>query len=77
MMHVVLRRDDQPRVVDVPAEFKELLSANPDISAFFDTLSYTQRKEYARWIAEAKKEETQQRRLIKAVEMLRNKVKHP
>lgn len=77
MVHVVLQRDDQPRVVDIPAEFKEVLSANPDIAAFFDTLSYTHRKEYARWIAEAKKEETRQRRLNKAVEMLRNKMKHP
>ena len=77
MVRVVLRRDSLPRVVDIPAEFKEVLSANQDIAAFFDTLSYTNRKEYARWIAEAKKEETRQRRLNRAVEMLRNKVKHP
>ncbi len=77
MVHVILQRDDQPRVVDIPADFEEVLSANPDIAAFFETLSYTNRKEYARWIAEAKKEETRQRRLNKAVEMLRHKIKHP
>jgi hypothetical protein len=77
MVYVVLQRDDQPRFVDLPAEFKELLSANPDMAAFFGTLSYTNRKEYARWIAEAKKEETRQRRLNKAAEMLRSKIKHP
>jgi hypothetical protein len=77
MVHVVLQRDDQPREVDIPAEFKKVLSDNPDIAEFFDTLSYTHRKEYARWIAEAKKDETRQRRLNKAVEMLRNKMKHP
>jgi hypothetical protein len=77
MVHVVLQRDDQPRVVDIPGEFKNVLSANPDIAAFFDTLSYTNRKEYARWIAEAKKEKTRQRRLKKAAEMLRSKIKHP
>lgn len=76
-VHVVLQRDDKPRVVDIPAEFKEVLSANPDIAAYFDKLSYTHRKEYAKWIAEAKKEETRQRRLSKALEMLRNKMKHP
>jgi uncharacterized protein YdeI (YjbR/CyaY-like superfamily) len=32
---------------------------------------YTHRKEYARWIEDAKREETRQRRLEKALEMLR------
>lgn len=77
IIHVVLKRDDQPRVVDIPVEFKKVLSANPDIAAFYDTLSFTHRKEYARWISEAKKEETRQRRLTKALEMLRNKMKYP
>jgi uncharacterized protein YdeI (YjbR/CyaY-like superfamily) len=44
---------------------------------FFESLSYTHRKEYCRWIREAKKEETRARRLEKAVEMLRDKVKTP
>jgi hypothetical protein len=77
LVHVVLRKDDRPRVVDIPPELKEVLSVHPDIAAFFDTLSYTHRKEYARRIAEAKKEETRQRRLNKAVEMLRNEIKQP
>ena len=77
MVHVVLKKDDQPREVEIPDEFKEMLSSHPDIEAFFINLSYTHRKEYARWISEAKKEETRQRRLKKAVEMLRKKMKHP
>jgi uncharacterized protein YdeI (YjbR/CyaY-like superfamily) len=77
LVHVVLQRDDQPRVVDIPPELKEVLSVHPDIAAFFEQLSYTRRKEYALWIAEAKKEETRQRRLNKAVEMLRINMKHP
>lgn len=76
-VQVVLQKDDDPREVDLPAELKEILSANPDLAAFFETLSYTHRKEYARWIAEAKKEETRRRRLNKAVEMLRKRIKHP
>jgi uncharacterized protein YdeI (YjbR/CyaY-like superfamily) len=35
------------------------------------------RKEYCRWIAEAKREETRQMRLGKSIEMLRNGVKNP
>lgn len=77
MVHVVLKRDDQPRLVDIPAEFKEALLADPDIATFYETLSFTHRKEYARWISEAKKEETRRRRLNKSVEMLRKKIKHP
>ena len=44
---------------------------------FFETLSYTHRKEYCSWISEAKKEETQVRRLAKAVEMLKEDVRTP
>ena len=77
VVHVVLKRDDQPREVDIPPDLRELLAANPDMAAFFEALSYTHRKEYARWIGEAKKEETRERRLRKAAQMLRNKTKHP
>jgi uncharacterized protein YdeI (YjbR/CyaY-like superfamily) len=44
---------------------------------FFDTLSYTNRKEYCRWISEAKREETRRMRLAKSIEMLGNGVKTP
>jgi len=76
-VHVALQKDDKPREVEIPADFKKILSANPNIAAFFNTLSYTHQKEYTRCIAEAKKEETRQRRLNKALEMLRNQIKHP
>lgn len=45
--------------------------------ATFEKLSYTHRKEYCRWIAEAKKEETRSSRIAKAVEMLREGIKTP
>ena len=77
LVQVALQRDDDPSEVDLPAGLKDILSVDPDLAAFFGTLSYTHRKEYARWIAEAKKEETRRRRLNKAVEMLRTKIKHP
>ena len=34
-------------------------------------LAYTHRQEYARWIQEAKREETRARRVAQALEMLR------
>ena len=40
--------------------------------AGFETLSMTRRKEYRNWLTTAKKEETRQRRMAKAVEILRS-----
>jgi uncharacterized protein YdeI (YjbR/CyaY-like superfamily) len=34
-------------------------------------MAYTHRKEYARWIEEAKRPETRERRTVQALEMLR------
>jgi predicted aminopeptidase len=39
----------------------------------FDSLAYTHRKEFAQWIAEAKREETRERRVAKALQMLRER----
>ena len=38
---------------------------------------YTHRKEYVRWITEAKRDETRQKRLRRAIEMLQGGVKTP
>ena len=43
----------------------------------FEKLSYTHRKEYCRWITDAKKEETRLKRLGKAIEMLKNGISTP
>jgi hypothetical protein len=45
---VELEPDDEPRVVEEPADFVSLLAANPHARAAFDALSYTHRKEYVR-----------------------------
>jgi uncharacterized protein YdeI (YjbR/CyaY-like superfamily) len=47
-----------------------------DLQAF-EGLSYTHRKEYARWVEDAKKPETRQRRVEKTIELLRAGTKHP
>ena len=74
-VQVELELDDEPRTVDVPADLAGALDA--DLRAFFDSLSYTHRKEYVRWIEEAKRDETRRARVVKAVEMLRAKVRTP
>jgi hypothetical protein len=69
-------RDDAARTVEVPAAFKKRMKEEGLLS-FFEGLSFTHRKEYCRWITEAKKEETRLKRLEKAVEMLRKKIRTP
>jgi len=76
-VHVILKKDEEPRIVEVPEDFGKRLDLNPDAKVYFEGLSYTHRKEYVRWITEAKKQETREKRLQQAIEMLLEKVKHP
>ena len=57
-------------VPTIPTDFAEALRKAPQSLAFFEQLAPTHRKEYIRWIEEAKKPETRQNRIAKAVEML-------
>ena len=67
---VVMERDTEPRVVTPPADLARALKTNKDAQAAWDKLSYTHQKEYAQSIEEAKKPETRQRRIEKAIEQL-------
>ena len=71
---VVLERDETVRTVEIPPALKTLLKKE-HLLLVFEKLSYTHRKEYVRWITEAKKEETRQARLAMAFYMLRKGVK--
>jgi bifunctional DNA-binding transcriptional regulator/antitoxin component of YhaV-PrlF toxin-antitoxin module len=75
-VEVVLWKDEEVRTVEVPAELRKRMEQEK-LLPFFESLSFTHRKEYCRWITEAKKEETRQNRLTKAIEMLRKGVKTP
>jgi hypothetical protein len=68
---VQLELDTAPREVAVPDLLASALARDPQALAAFDALSYTHRKEYARWVDEAKRDETRQRRVTQALEMLR------
>jgi hypothetical protein len=75
-IEAVIWEDEEVRTVEVPAEFARLLKREGLLSSF-EKLSYTHRKEYCRWISEARKEETRQNRLEKSIEMLAKGVKTP
>jgi hypothetical protein len=70
-VEVTVALDAAPREVEVPAALAEALAADPEAGALFGRMAFTHRKEYARWVAEAKKEETRLRRVQQAVEMIR------
>ena len=75
-LEVVVWKDEEVRTVEVPALFENLMKKE-GLLPVFKKLSYTHRKEYCRWITEAKKEETRLRRLGKAIEMLKQGVSTP
>ncbi|MGI8448765.1 MAG: YdeI/OmpD-associated family protein [Streptosporangiaceae bacterium] len=70
-VEVTVELDEAPREVEVPDALAAALAADPDASASFERMAFTHRKEYARWVAEAKRDETRQRRVEQAVEMIR------
>ena len=73
---VELELDDAPREVAVPPELAAVLDSERLRDAY-DGLSFTHRREYAEWIAGAKRAETRERRAAKAAEMLRAGIRHP
>ena len=68
---VTVELDTAPREVEVPEALAAALAADPEAKASFDHMAFTHRKAYARWIADAKQEQTRQRRLGQALEMIR------
>jgi uncharacterized protein YdeI (YjbR/CyaY-like superfamily) len=70
-VEVELELDTAPREVETPAALADALALDPQARSAYEGLAYTHRKEYARWIAEAKREETRRGRVAKALEMLR------
>jgi hypothetical protein len=75
-IEVVVWKDEEVRTLEVPAQFARSMEKE-GVLPFFAQLSYTHRKEYCRWITEAKKEETQLKRLEKSIEMLKKGIKTP
>lgn len=65
------------RVVALPQDLEHVFTLHPKAKDFYDSLPYTHKKEYVRWITEAKREDTRKRRLDAALEKLRAGKKNP
>ena len=67
---VELWEDKEERIVEIPEDVMEVFNQNEKAKALYDAMSYTHRKEYIRWITEAKKPETRENRKVKMIEMI-------
>lgn len=68
---VTIVRDDAERPVEVPADLAAALAADPTAEAAFTALAPSHRKEFVRWVTEAKREQTRVLRVEQTVEMVR------
>ena len=70
-LEVELELDNTPREVVVPDDFAAVLDRCPEARAFFDRLSYSNKRRFVLNVEGAKSAETRQRRIDKSVESLR------
>jgi len=71
-IEVDVELDTEPREVSMPEDLAAALSDDTAATAFFNQLSVSHQSAYVLWIEAAKKDETRQRRVGEAVEMLRS-----
>lgn len=67
---VSLLEDQEERTVEIAEDIALVFNENPEAKALFDNMSYTHKKEYIRWIEEAKKAETRENRKAKMITMI-------
>ncbi|MEZ7888313.1 MAG: YdeI/OmpD-associated family protein, partial [Cloacibacterium sp.] len=67
---VKLWEDQDERIVEIPEDVLEVFEKNKDAFEMYQKMSYTHRKEYMRWITDAKKPETRENRKVKLIEMI-------
>ena len=70
-LDVDLELDTEPRDVAVPPDLMAAFAADADAQRFFDTLTPSQKQWYVLPIEQAKAADTRERRVAKAIAMLR------
>lgn len=67
----------QTKEVKLPDDLAAALKKNKKEAAYFETLSFTNKKEYVEWIVTAKREETRSERIRGTIERLGKQWKNP
>lgn len=70
-IEVAVELDTEPRVVEVPGDLAAALATDAEAQQFFEGLSYSNKRRIVLSINDAKTPETRQRRIIRAIENLR------
>jgi Bacteriocin-protection, YdeI or OmpD-Associated/Domain of unknown function (DUF1905) len=68
-VHVRIELDDTPRTIEVPGDLAAA-RARAGLTASFESLAYTHRREYVQWVEGAKRPETRSRRIEQTVARL-------
>jgi hypothetical protein len=71
LLEIDIEADPEPRVVKLPEALAAALHADAEAKAAFDKLAFTHRREYATWVAEAKRQQTQERRVVQVLQRIR------
>ncbi len=69
---VEIAADEDERTIDVPEDLTVALAGDAQARAAFEALAYSHRKEFVRWISEAKRDTTRAQRVAETVDMLRS-----
>jgi bifunctional DNA-binding transcriptional regulator/antitoxin component of YhaV-PrlF toxin-antitoxin module len=67
---MTLQLDSAHFILNVPNDLARALAKNPKAKAWFEKIAPSHRKAYVQWIEQAKKKETRQTRIKRAVRML-------
>jgi len=72
---VEIEQDVELREVSIPDDVKALMEKDKKGKKYYESLSYTDRKEYMRWIESAKQAETRERRIGIFLDKINNQKK--
>lgn len=72
-LEIQLELDNAVREVVVPVDLAAEFEKHPQSKEYFTGLSYSHQRQYVEWIEQAKKAETRQQRIDKAIAMLEEK----
>ena len=70
VVQICLARDSQSREIPIPKDLSEALRANKNAQAAFENLPPGARRGFLRWLADAKRSETRDRRIQEGIKRL-------